>query len=86
MGDVNSNELHLLLGRVEGKIDMVLGQQSVHSARIDAQDKRLTDFEARLTAIETTGNLGRANKSLLLSVASVFIAGVALVKGWLGLK
>ncbi|WP_316154737.1 hypothetical protein [Cupriavidus sp. BIC8F] len=73
---MNDKEQSLALGRIEGKMDMMLQNQV-------QQDKKLNELDGRLRAVEvkaaTTGAIAGTLASLFTSV------GVAVAKAKLGL-
>jgi hypothetical protein len=80
--DERSNlELHLLLGRLDGKMDMLLSQQSIHASKMEATDKRLVNLDQRITSLEASKAEGKSNRSYTISIMSIVIAAGAALKG-----
>ena len=48
MKPMADTEIHRSFGRVEGKIDLILAQNSAHERRLDALDTRISKVEGRL--------------------------------------
>ncbi|WP_047396525.1 hypothetical protein [Chitinibacter sp. ZOR0017] len=47
MGDVNNSDLAMMLGRLEGKLDMVLANQERLNGRVDDVETRLRHVEVQ---------------------------------------
>ncbi|GHD63811.1 hypothetical protein [Jeongeupia chitinilytica] len=66
----NDNSLALMLGRMEGKLDMVLANQSAMNERVDGIEERLREVE---TQAAKSGALGGAIAAVGTALAVEFI-------------
>lgn len=71
------NNVLMSLGRLEGKMDMLLGQHTANIAKFDNFDRRLIDAERRITTLETRSDEGKAHKSFLMSMAAIAITAAS---------
>lgn len=49
---MNDGMVMLAIGRLEGKMDMVLSSHKGHSDRLESHDKRLDDIDGRVSKME----------------------------------
>ena len=69
-----SPDVHLLLGRVDGKLDIVIANQSAQYAKLEQLGTRVSNAEIRLTTIETFDQSKKSHRALWISLVSVGIA------------
>ena len=67
----SSNELHLFLGRVEGKLDAVISSQAGLSQRMSSQDAVLTSHAERIVTLETQKSSAKHVVALTISIFAV---------------
>ena len=72
MADNNDNEIHLILGRVEGKLDSVLTNQTVFAIRISDVEKAIHPLSERIVILET-------RRSVVRDWIALAAAGAALL-------
>lgn len=68
--DENSN-LYLMLGRLEGKVDALLSNQS-------RTDEALSNHEERITSLEANDQQKRGSRNLITVAWGVFISLLAI--------
>jgi len=71
MNDETNNQLYLMLGRLEGKVDAFLSAQKSHEKRVD-------DLETRVSSLETIRAQGRG----MLLLGGAFFATLATGLGF----
>ena len=76
----NQADIHLLLGRLDGKMDMILSNQSSQSDRISHAEERLSDVETDVTKLKTHQASKTQFVSWMLSGIAVFISCIPFVK------
>lgn len=69
------NDLHLFLGRVEGKLDLLVSSQSAATEKIGSLSERVTSLEARRSAVKEWG-------AILVSLLAALAATYANLKGF----
>lgn len=69
-----------MLGRLDGKMDMILAHQSTHGNRLDKHELRINELEGKTTILEQDGQTRKTYFSTLLSIGSLLVAALALVK------
>jgi hypothetical protein len=67
-------DLHLMLGRIDGKLDMVLSQQVSHGGRLDNHDNHFSDLETRIAQLEARQDEKKTNRSFLMSVGALIVS------------
>jgi hypothetical protein len=81
------NQVQYLLGKLDGKVDTLLSNQTVWISRVEDTEKRVTHNDKRITALETRADETKSNKAALIAVISVAIsvvvAGFNIAKTWL---
>jgi len=77
-------DVHLLLGRVDGKLDVVIANQTAQYAKLELLGTRVSNAEIRLTTIETFDQSAKTHWAMWLSVGSIAIALGSLVKAAFG--
>ncbi len=65
-----SDEVLRAIGKLEGKVDMLLDQQKVVTAKLDSQDARLRGVEAKGAVYGTIGG-GMASVGISLLIATL---------------
>lgn len=76
-----TNELHLFLGRVEGKLDSVLAAQSAFGERLAKMEWGHVKVAERLTTLETGSTLSKHWAALFISVISMVTVAADHLKG-----
>lgn len=71
----------MLLGKLDGKVDVILSQSVKHSERMDQLEKHLRDTETRVDRIETQAKSKAGLVSSVSSVIAVVISIGGFVKG-----
>lgn len=78
--------MQYLLGKLDGKVDTLLANQTVWISRVEDTEKRVSSNENRITSLETKADEHKTNKSTIMSFVSLAIAlamGVShFVKEW----
>lgn len=75
------NELHLFLGRVEGKLDSVIAAQTVISTRLDRVDGARQALSERLSVLETRRTTISDWWALVISVCTALAVLYSNTKG-----
>lgn len=76
----DSPELHLFLGRLEGKVDTLVNLHTTQAARIDAVEARMNAAEQRIVALESSSGTGRVWLTNILSGLAFLVSLGTLVK------
>jgi len=76
---MDSTEIVLLIGRMDGKLDEVL-------RRLDAGDKRLKEIDERVSEVEQTQTKGGGFIAGISVVVSGCVTVAGLVIGWLSMR
>lgn len=83
-----NSELAVLIGRLDGKVDMVLANQAGINARFDKQDERFDRHDERITVLENhkaeqTGGVTVLTRALTLiaSLSAVVMSALTYFKG-----
>jgi len=79
-GDIN--ELHLFLGRVEGKLDLLISNQTSLGERIAGVETSVSKANDRLTVLETRRTFGRESLALIISIMAASAAAFGQLKGF----
>ncbi len=68
-------DLHLILGRVEGKLDLVVSTQAAVAARLERNEHHHADLRDRVTVLETRRvSLREWVASVMSAIALAFAA------------
>lgn len=79
----SDTDLHLFLGRVEGKLDAVIASQAGLSQRITANEATSTAHGERLAVLETQKSTAKHLAALVISVIAMIATVAEHLKGWL---
>jgi hypothetical protein len=82
MGDP-TNELHLFLGRVEGKLDAAIASLVALGTHVSETDKTVAKVSERVTIIEAKLESKRGLITILISIAAAAAAIWGNLKGHL---
>lgn len=80
-----NNETLVALGRLEGKLDVLVSNQSQQNSRIDTIENRTTRLEIDVSTIQATRAQGRDWVATGISVLATFAALAALLTPFLGI-
>lgn len=75
------NDIHLFLGRVEGKLDAVITTQASFTSTLERWDDRAAKLSERVTILETRRSVLKEWAALTLSVLATLAAVYANMKG-----
>jgi hypothetical protein len=78
-----TNELHLFLGRVEGKLDAAIASLVSLGSHLSETDKAVARVSERVTVIESRLGFGRWLVPILISIAAVCATALDHLKGLL---
>ncbi len=84
VASASTPDVHLLLGRVDGKLDVVIANQSAQYEKLELLVTRVSQTEIRLTTIETFDQSSKTHWAMWLSVGSLAVALGSLVKAAFG--
>lgn len=74
-------EIALLIGRVEGKVDTLVHLSTATSQRIDNLERRLVSVETKTASLAATNTSGKTWASNLIAIGAALAAIAALFKG-----
>jgi hypothetical protein len=77
------NDLVLLIGRIEGKVDTLVHLQGATAQRLDSVEQRTASVEQKVAAITASGS---NSKTWLTQLASFSALAVAAVGAYFGFK
>lgn len=77
------NNLILLIGRIEGKVDTLVHMQGTTSQRIDNMENRLAKMEQEMAASSASGS---SSKVWLSNIISVVAVGISAIAAYVGMK
>jgi hypothetical protein len=77
----HDNDLMLLIGRVEGKVDTLVHLQSTAISRIEALEQRQNTTETKVAGIEARGEGSKTWLSNSLAILALFVSTVATYFG-----
>lgn len=79
MTDSNT-ELHLLLGRVEGKVDLILLAQKTDRDRIDTLEEQQRKTAQKVTSLEAKATSAKTWVSSVISALALLFSGLTYFK------
>lgn len=81
------SKVNYLLGKLDGKVDTLLHNQTVWISRVEDSEKRISINENRITSLEVRADEKKINKSTIMSLVSLAIAAAVafanIAKEWL---
>lgn len=76
-----TDEIRLLLGRVDGKLDLVINNQAAASLRLNDLSEDVNKLHTRVTVLETRRSVFKEWGAVLISIASAFAVLYGQFKG-----
>lgn len=80
VSEIDQNVI-LLIGRIEGKVDTIIHFQGTHGSRIDALEQRTAALEQRQAASEAANTSSKGWLANLLSVGALVISAISAYFG-----
>lgn len=77
---VEMPELHLFLGRLEGKLDSLMTMHAGHTSRLEAVENRVAEIDRRVAAHDAHRKNSGFWLTTCVAVASAGFTGLAYVK------
>ena len=83
MGEImpTTNNVLLLLGRLDGKMDTVLAQMNAQTQRIDGVEAKVSTQDVRLTILETNQSNSKATKAAIFAMVLAVLSSIASLFG-----
>jgi hypothetical protein len=78
MGNTPLNDLMLMLGRLEGKMDSMMTSLSTQTSRMDRIEQLQNALDSRVTTIEATKSTGRNWFGGIMSIIALALAVMSL--------
>ena len=76
-----SNDLYMLLGKMDGKIDSLMVMHSLQTKQIDDHGTRIGKLETDLASTRASGSTGRHWLSTIISIAALGLSFLFNMKG-----
>lgn len=76
----SDNDLHLFLGRVEGKLDAVISQNVALASRIDKSESAAGDLRDRVTVLETRRSSLKEWAAHIMALAALLLGALPHIK------
>jgi hypothetical protein len=74
----HDNELYLIMGRLEGKVDALTSMLTTTAQRLETLEMRLAKAEAEIAAIKGEGTTAKTWFSNIIAIAAALIAAAAI--------
>lgn len=71
-----TEEIHRSLGRLEGKLDLILAAQKAASDQHSALDNRVRTVETEVTSMKTTSGLIASGASFIVSIGAALLPNI----------
>ena len=81
---MNDGMVMLAIGRLEGKMDMVLSSHKGHTDRLDSHDKRLDDIDGRVSKMEGKWVIVAAGITAVATAAVWVLQHIDVIKTVIG--